>query len=345
MLERLEIRDLRVIESAAFELATGGHWIFGANGAGKTTLLESISLLSSGRSFRPRSAGALVRFGAGSARVAGRQALGPLKVPREVEVARGRRGLVVDGQPCARLEAARTMPLVLLSGDGVAGLTASPEERRRQFFGLMFHVEPRFIGSWRKYRGALQQRNSALAARDRSFSAWDEPLADAGEQVVAAAQATVAALLGRLAAPVAALGLPPVGLTLETGYAGALRQALRNAADSDRQRGFTSVGPHRLDVRIDLGGAALGPHASGGQVKRVAGALLSAQARLMLECGLHPVVLVDDLSATLDARGVGALVALLRALPVQWFATMPEPAGLDFSGARVFHVEQGRVSD
>lgn len=344
MLEQLEIRDLRVIESASLQCSAGAHLIVGANGAGKTTILEAISLLGSGRSFRARSAGALVRFGAPAASVAGRRVLGEARQQRRIEVGRGRRDLVIDGTAFTRLEAARSMPLVVLSGEGVAGLTASPEHRRRQLFGLMFHVEPRFLTLWRNYRQALQQRNRALAARDRSFTAWDEPLAQAGDAILALAEPVLMELQSRMATPAAALGLREVHLGLEPGYSGSLRPALRAAAGSDQQRGFTSMGPHRLDVRISLGGVALGPHGSGGQIKRVAGALTAAQAALIRERGAAPLGLVDDLPAALDARGLRSLVELLFNVPIQWFATTPDCDRSQAAGARVFHVEHGRVS-
>lgn len=60
---RLEIENLRCIESARLTLNSGRNLIFGANGAGKTSLLEAAYVLGRGHSFRVRDNRRLVRTG------------------------------------------------------------------------------------------------------------------------------------------------------------------------------------------------------------------------------------------------------------------------------------------
>ena len=51
-LARLELRNLRNIQSADLDLSLGFNLLFGDNGSGKTTVLEAVHLLALGRSFR-----------------------------------------------------------------------------------------------------------------------------------------------------------------------------------------------------------------------------------------------------------------------------------------------------
>ena len=62
-LAELVVDDLRCIERAELQLASGQNLIWGGNGSGKTSLLEAIFLLGRGRSFRTRNSERLIRQG------------------------------------------------------------------------------------------------------------------------------------------------------------------------------------------------------------------------------------------------------------------------------------------
>jgi DNA replication and repair protein RecF len=113
----------------------------------------------------------------------------------------------------------------------------------------------------------------------------------------------------------------------------------------DRASGFTQIGPHRADLRLDFDSGGVREMASRGQQKLVAAALVIAQVRLFEEMtGQQSTVLVDDASAELDRSAQERLRAALGDLQSQLILT-----GLDLDSLRpepgfpVFHVEQGAV--
>jgi DNA replication and repair protein RecF len=81
------------------------------------------------------------------------------------------------------------------------------------------------------------------------------------------------------------------------GYA----EALREAHSADIERGTTSVGPHRDDFAVLLGGVSLTTYGSQGQ-QRLATLALKFAAREYLrgETGQDPILLFDDVMSELD---------------------------------------------
>jgi DNA replication and repair protein RecF len=78
-------------------------------------------------------------------------------------------------------------------------------------------------------------------------------------------------------------------------------EQFRAARDRDRQRGTTSVGPHRDDLRLTLAGKSLGRYGSTGQQRSAAIALkLLELATLRSARAEEPALILDDVFAELD---------------------------------------------
>ena len=126
-----------------------------------------------------------------------------------------------------------------------------------------------------------------------------------------------------------------------------LADALLVARDRDLANGFTSVGPHRADWRIDYSALPGRETLSRGQAKLTALAVLLAQAqRHAAACGDWPVVALDDLASELDRHHQRRVLERLLVSGAQIFITGTElPAALAAleTPVRVFHVEQGKI--
>ena len=215
-------------------------------------------------------------------------------------------------------------------------------------------MEPDFLTIWRRYAHALKQRNALLKSRihDNQLDLWDRELADAGEPLTRRRQIYIEALEPRLRAIAAELA-PALGiarLEFQPGWARetlSLADALLVARDRDLANGYTSVGPHRADWRVDYSTLPGRETLSRGQAKLTALALLLAQA----EChaavrGEWPVVALDDLASELDRSHQRRVLARLVASGAQAFVTgtEPLPALAEVGGeVALFHVEQRRV--
>ena len=127
-----------------------------------------------------------------------------------------------------------------------------------------------------------------------------------------------------------------------------LIDALVQRRDRDRDRGHTSVGPHRGDWRISFVAAPEREHLSRGQEKLSALVCLLAQAELFYrQTAEWPVICLDDLASELDAGHQTRVLEWLDGIEAQVLitgtATLPVPTQRRRFHT-MFHVEQGMVT-
>ncbi len=359
---RLHAANVRRLTKIELAPAPGINLITGDNGAGKTSVLEALHLLAYGRSFRGRVRDGLIQTGA--------QAVEIFAEWREDVGAQQRRaGLRHTGQAWeGRLDGAgvshlgelcAALAVVTFEPGSHALVSGGGEPRRRLVDWGLFHVEQSerggdFMTLWRRYARALKQRNALLKARvrDRQLEVWDHELAEAGEPLTRRRQDYLDRLEPVLQAIAAEL-VPSLGvarLQFQPGWSRdsvSLADALVLARDRDLANGFTSVGPHRADWRIDYTGLPGREALSRGQAKLTALSLLLAQAQCYADAsGEWPVIALDDLASELDRQHQRRVLERLVASGAQIFITGTEaPAALLGLQAPVetFHVEQGRI--
>lgn len=363
---RLEVRGLRRFTEAQLAPAPGINVITGANGAGKTSLLEALHLMAYGRSFRGRVRDGLVRSDRAALEVfveweepAGPAAAGGGNRRRRRAGLRhnghawsGR----LDGEPVNHLaELCAALAVVTFEPGSHDLITGAADHRRRYLDWGLFHVEQDFITVSRRYARALKQRNALLKVRagDAQLDAWDRELAEAGEPLDRGRQRYVEALQPRLTTLGAELvpALGSISLAYRPGWRRdelSLTDALLLARERDLALGYSSIGPHRADWRLDFAGLP-GRHAlSRGQTKLTA--LVAVLAQAEHHAAVHgdwPVVALDDLASELDRPHQARVLRRLMKTGAQVFISGTElPIALlelDAPYAQ-FHVEHGEVA-
>ena len=354
-LQTLRVQNVRCLTDVDLALADGINLFVGANGAGKTSVLEAAFLLSHARSFRSGARDALMQRETSS-----------LSVFAQVSHAQGRLSRLGLGRTGSRWEA-RLDGAVVALGDLVrecavvcfdpgahALIAGGAEERRRYLDWGVFHVEPDFLQSWRRYQRALKQRNSLLrsapSAGDELFAPWEAELAQNAEDIDGRRRRYVQRLQPHLQTALSHL-LPELG-DVEVRYRRGwgdeldLARALQTLRGRDAARGHTTLGVHRADWAIAFEHAPLREHLSRGQEKLTALACMMAQAALYAEsCGEWPIVCLDDLSSELDTPHQHAVVEQLEEAAAQILITGTDVSeALQSVPARTFHVEQGRFT-
>lgn len=355
-LTRLDVQNLRCLAEVRFEPVAGLNLVTGGNGAGKTSLVEAIHLLGYGRSFRGRVRDGLVRSGQPALSVyaewqdgQGRSRRAGLRHTGSEWEAR------LDGAPAPSLTELCAELAVVSFEPGSHELIAGGAEHRRRFLDwALFHVEPSFLPAWRRYARALKQRN-ALLKRGPAASAldpWDLELVDSGQRL-SSLRADYLARLEPVLAATAAEFLPELGqagMSFLPGWRQSehpLADALLLARDRDLALGYTSVGPHRADWRVDYPALPGKEALSRGQEKLTALACVLAQARAFAaDRGEWPLVCLDDLASELDQTHLRHALAAVLDSGAQVILTATEAPAI-LSGplepkAR-FHVERGRL--
>lgn len=353
ILTRLEIDGLRRLSAVELEPHPRLNLVDGANGSGKSSVLEAIHCLSTGHSFRTRKPRELVARDREALTVAARLVDEEKAREHRIGLSRHRDGeleLRIDYAPVDGVASAtRLLPVKALSPDSHALIQEGPDERRRFLDWGVFHVEPRFLDAWRRFRRSLSQRNQALRDQrpDGEVTSWDEQLTEAGEQVDAYRRVYVEQLGSALQARTArASAAAPIALRYRGGWADgdSLDEALSRNLEQHRRLRTTTDGPHRAELVVTTDGVAAREMLSRGQQKLLVYLLHLAQLDLIeRHGGRRAVVLCDDLLSELDGTNAEDVVSQLLDVSGQVFITGVALSPLAGHEHRAFHVERGRV--
>lgn len=313
-------------------------------------------MLSTGRSFRSASARSVIQHGREDcvvqANIRDRGAVRSLGIRRSKS---GELTLRLDGEPLSSLaEFAAQVPTIIVDPSSTETISGPPELRRRLIDGTLFHVEPDFLGVWRRYQRILKQRNAMLRrGMMRGQDPWLGELSKVGGELTDYRADLVSRLGPVFQAILAELNdtLLDAELVFRPGWDASLslEAGLVRSVESDVSQGFTHVGPHRADVRLQWQGRPVGDVFSRGQLKLAVIALRLAQGRVLADSHKGaPLYLVDDLTAELDEGHALQVCRLLEQTNSQVVLTTVSELAQERSWMQgvtsVFHVEQGCVS-
>ncbi len=324
---RLELIDFRNYREAAFDFHPGITAVVGLNGQGKTNLAEAMAYLATLDSFRGAPTEALVRVGCDVAVVRatvlhadGREVLVELEITRQ-----GRSRVQVNRQRLGRTrELLGVMRVTVFSPDDLALVKGGPTERRRFLDDTLVALAVKYDAMRLELDRIVRQRNVLLKQcggrlndeTEATLDVWDAKLADVGDRFGHARAVLVARLTPMVAEAYDQLADRPS--TVDLRYEPMWRQrglvaALADSRTDDVRRGVSTVGPHRDDVELFIGGLPARTHASQGEQRSLALALRLGAHRLVAErAGSVPVLVLDDVLSELDPL---RSASLLRHLP------------------------------
>jgi DNA replication and repair protein RecF len=235
----------------------------------------------------------------------------------------GRDRVQVNRRPLRRArDLLGTLRVTVFTPDDLSLVKGGPSERRRYLDDLLVATEPRLDAVRRDVDRALRQRNALLRqvggrlddSGALTLDVWDKRLAAAGERLVDARRRLVDRLGPLLVASCDRLGGTPSAarLSYRASWEGSLAAALSEGRAHDLRRGVSTIGPHRDDVEVSLGGLPARLQASQGEQRSLALGLRLAGHDLVTEVtDRSPLLLLDDVFSELDDRRAAALVALL----------------------------------
>ncbi len=368
---RLALTDFRSYASARLAADDRPVVLTGPNGAGKTNLLEALSFLAPGRGMRRARLAEIDRRApagaAGAWTVAATVATpqGPVQIGtgRDATSDSGERRLLrIDGAVAKSQAAlAEYLSLVWLTPQMDRLFLEGSAPRRRFLDRLVYGFDPAHAARVAAYEQAMRER-ARLLRDGPADAAWlqalEQRMAEHGIAVAAARREVTARLDAACRAaegpfPAARLELTgEVERWLEEKPALAAEEELRlrlaAARRLDGESGTTTVGPHRGDLTVSHGGTGMAAaQCSTGEQKALLIAVLLAQARLQTALrGMAPVMLLDEVTAHLDAQRRAALFAEIAGLGAQAWLTGTDPglfAELERS-AQFFGVADGAIA-
>jgi DNA replication and repair protein RecF len=214
--------------------------------------------------------------------------------------------------------------VTVFSPDDLSVVKGGPSERRRFLDDALVALAIKYDAGRLELDRIVRQRNTLLrqsggrldeSART-TLDVWDAKLTEAGERFGHARATLAARITPHVVAAYEHLAGRPTAVELRyepewrrTGLAAALAAA----RDQDVRRGVSTVGPHRDELALSIGGLPSRTHASQGEQRTLALALRLGAHRLVAErTGSTPVLVLDDVLSELDT---GRATALLAHLP------------------------------
>lgn len=356
-LRRLWLTDFRGYHEADVGFDEGFTAVVGANGQGKTNLLEAIGYLATLGSFRGVPTDALIRAGAERAivRAEGEREGRQLLLEAELS-ANGRNRAQLNRQPLRRArDLLGALRVTVFSPDDLTLVKGSPGDRRGYLDETLVALHPRYDQARTDLDRILRQRGALLKAAGGRLSAeveltldvFDAKLVTAGEALAGARQELVGELgplLGDAYDRVAGRSAEVRAVYEPQWMADGLAAALVAARKDDLRRGVSTVGPHRDELELVLGGMPARTHASQGEQRSLALALrLGAHEVVTRRTETPPVLLLDDVFSELDPERSAALLDSLPAgqTVLSTAAALPEGA----VPGKVLRVSEGVVTE
>lgn len=356
VLSSLKLSDFRGY--AALQVKLGGRLtvLAGGNAQGKTNFLKSVQTLGLGDA--REGGGEQVRFGRDFSAIEGCVSCREFEERLLVTIARsGYARLSINGKAASRPRWVGRLPVLFVGPGDRDRIVGPPAARRAVLDELLEQIDAAYLAARRGYLRALRQRNRALAAprfEMGTVAIWEDALAKHGAVLAAGRVQVLSALGPQVGAwhrelskgPVKELALNYVSGAIkrdspaggpDSGSVSAWERALRSRFSEMREReraaGTTLVGPHRDEVEISLEGHALRETGSSGEIWTVILAQVLASAEYLGEkLGRFPVLLLDDVMATLDRERSERLLGVLSRYEPQAVLTTTDEVAEGYAG-------------
>lgn len=330
IIKKLKLKNFRNYENEIVEFSDFTNLVIGKNAQGKTNLIEPIYLLSTFKSFRNSKLVDCIKEGSNEAIIEA-EILSEVFGKRNIKLVikkDGENDFFVNGNKVSlKREMYGFVYSVVFSPDELKIVKGGPEVRREFLDIDIAQVSKVYVDLLDRYDQVLANRNKLLKSCmyikdiDTQLDVWDTQLAMIGSQIsitrthfVNKINAKIENIMSYLSGgkellKIKLLTLP--GNTREDKTNNFLNLLLENR-QRDKDLGYTSVGPHRDEIKFYINKKEVKPFASQGQQRTVVLALKLAELETIKEEKECPVLLLDDVFSELDGTRQYALLKYLE---------------------------------
>lgn len=321
MITYVRLQNFRSYTDGSFEFDPNVNIIIGPNASGKTTIIESILLTYQGKSYKAADK-ELLRNESDWLRVDVGLEIGTRFVKIEKKIATTDKTFDINSKQYKRLSNERMLPVVLFEPDDLLLFSGGPEGRRTFIDQIISQTQPGYRTTLRHYKRVLSQRNALLKQQSSTdqFFVWNLRLSELAGKIVAERSAMIERLNTKVTEMYNQIAQDPVNLTFGyntkiplQSYESSFLRLLEQTLDRDTILGFTSYGPHREDLTLQMNGSPVSEVASRGEIRSILLVLKMLEAQFIEDAiDIKPLLLFDDVFSELDGKRRQALVHFLR---------------------------------
>ncbi len=350
-IESVQIQGVRNLEQAVIHPNQKTNIFTGRNASGKTSFLEALHILARSKSFRTHRIRDVINHSEDILTITAdikHEFYKPLKL--KIKKGGKTNSLTLNNENIKSVsELAKILPIITITQDSQQIITGSPKQRRHWLDWAMFHVEPKYLLSWKQYFKALRHRNILLKHGERKveiYRPWEEEMIKLAKNITDQRRSFLKQLATELKQGVEKKTINPVEVIFKQGWPeeNDLDVYLCSQREQDQKKGFTRNGPHQADITFQTETADINKVFSRGQIKIFVNQLLITQARVIQEIRkITPIVLIDDYTAELDRENSKHLLEVIKKQENQVFITTTEWEERE-NDVTLFHVEKGVLS-
>jgi len=337
-IKSLFLKNFRNYEQEEISFSDGINILTGSNAQGKTNAAEAIFFLCTGYSPRANKDKLVVMHGKDTAEIKGVAFSRYGQVSVKIDFNKNdKKSLYVNEIPVLKIgEILGNINSVFFNPSELKLVQESPEDRRRFLNVSLSQMSKSYFYALQRYNKILSQRNNLLKDPDtylirETLPIWDEQLcAQAGKIIKARNEfLTQIAPIAEQKHALLSDGKEKLLMKTESGYYGseeeiayALKQDLKTGLERDMRLGFTSIGPHRDDIKFILNGDDVRVFGSQGQQRTVALSLKLAETETFYnKFNEYPILILDDVLSELDKKRQRKLISAVCHLQTIFTAT------------------------
>ena len=314
---KLYLHNFRNYTEESVEFSPNLNIIIGKNAQGKTNILEAIFLMTIGRSPRTNKDKDMVKMGENISHISitVNKKIGFKKVDMYLFPDRAK-SIKIDDIGIKKIgQLLGTYNSIYFSPNELKLIKDSPDERRKFMDIDLCQFDRNYFYNLSTYNQILAQRNKLLKNPDtlalkNTISIWDEQLSSTGAKIILDRLKFVEKL--KVIAKKIHSNLTSNEEDLDISYQGytanseeelkkLLLSKYNQNLDKDIRLGYTTVGPHRDDLKIEANGIDLRSFGSQGQQRTSALSLKLSELEIFKNSvGEYPILLLDDVLSELD---------------------------------------------
>jgi DNA replication and repair protein RecF len=355
-IKNLYLKNFRNYKEQNFEFSNGFNILTGSNAQGKTNCAEAVYFLCTGYSPRAGKDKEIIMQGENKSVIEGRANTSYGDTDVEIEIlSDGKKEIKINGVKVLKMgELLGNINSVFFNPSELKIVQESPEDRRRFMDLALSQMSKSYYYSLLRYKKILAQRNNLLKYPNEkdiieTLPIWDEHLSIYGGEIIKLRTEFLESL--KPYAKEAHSYLTDNSEDLEIGseikYSGDIAKCLLNdlkkAYSKDIRLGFTTVGPHRDDIKIHINGMDVKTYGSQGQKRTAALSIKLAETEFFKNrTGEYPILILDDVLSELDRKRKKKLLDKVKNIQVILTCTEKERflTGLNY---REFKIENGSI--
>ncbi len=314
-----KLKNFRNYDDATIEFFSGKNLISGGNGQGKTNIVEAVMLNALTKSPRTSRDEDMKKEGTShtEAEVCIKRNFGEVTLKCVLDDELKKKFYINSNEVKKAGDVFGNLVAVYFSPEDLVVVNGGPSERRDFMDTDISQLSGSYYNLLQRYTKVLNQRNKLLKfVHDKNvlidqIEVWNNQLAHLAGLIVKTRKNFIQKLkkpanetMKYISKNADELSIEYVGVKGEaaTEIEAEIKKSLENNLDRDMELGYTTIGPHRDDLRFDLNGRDSRVFASQGQQRSIVLALKIAELRVFEdEIGEKPVLVLDDVFSELDS--------------------------------------------